>query len=645
MSLEIIRAQGYEAQRDQIVDVVRSRMKYSEQYYIGVRLRLPRLYDLWRGIYTGKFHPHKNNVHIPLIYSAIWADAARKAATSLNAYPVLNFFGYGPDDKPISQKWEALINAQMKDAEIFQKEVTTFVMGDLYGTAISQIMWDHKEEYKIITDAATLPLSGKRVQTIKQKNVVTFDGPNWENVDRLDFFPQPGYRNQKKMQWVIRRYFLDMDDLRYLAKQGIYDQNEMNRMVFEGGVMAENALDEALIRRFQVRSGMTEEQARFMDKYSRPIELLEFWGTIPSELAPDGAMNRVITIANRRYLMRNRPNPFWHGQKPFVVYSPTPDPHYFDAPGKAEIAEKLQIVANKYINQTLDAADLVIDPMWFYDRNKGLNTRNLYSRPGRFIPVDGDPAAAVMPLQTNLQGMNVGGSKVEEMRRYIQMGTGIVDDAIQGIGEGSDRQTAREFVGRREAAGTRLMLESRLYEETYLEPLGNMMVSLNKQFLEPPREVMVLGDSATVDPDTGAPIDTTHALMDAYDMVPDYMARAMGATSALSRGVRQQNLAQLLQYISTNPQMAGAVNMINFMRQMFREFELPNINELIQKQPALQDALAQATGGQPNAAAVPTSGQIAGGQIPSPAQGALGRAGLQQLSITRGMGPLTSQPA
>lgn len=632
MSYTITREVGLIAARDQMVNMVVDRMKYSEQHHVGIRNRLPRLYDLWRGVFTGKYHPHKNNVHIPLIYSAIWADAARKAATSLNAYPILNFIGYGPDDAGIARKQEALINAQFKDADAFYKEVMNFVSADLYGTSITQVMWDHREEMQIVPDFTTLPMSGERVKTIMKKKVITFDGPNYENVDRLDFFPQPSVKLIKNMQWVVRRYFLDLDEVRYLVKQGMFDAAELARLEREGGVNGSIALDESLVRRFQVRTGMSDEEARWMDKYSRPVEMLEFWGRVPSELAPDGAPKRVITVANRRYLMRNRPLPFFHHQIPFLAFSPTPDPHYFDAPGKAEIAEKLQIVANRYVNQTLDAADLIIDPMWFYDRNKGLNTRGLYARPGRFIGVDGDPNSAVAPLRADLQGVAMGGQKTGEMRQYIQMGTGIVDDAVQGL-DGGDRQTAREFVGRREAAGTRLMLESRLYEEMYLEPMGNLMMSLNRQFLSGPAEIMILGDNAQTDPITQMPISSTRDQIEGYELMPQYYARAMGATSALSRGVRQQNLGQLMQYISTNPQMAGAVNMTNFLRQMFREFEIPNVNDMMNKQPGLQQILAQATGGAPDAGGVPTSGQLARGQLPP------------NFGQSTPMGAMTPQPA
>jgi hypothetical protein len=625
MLLTIERAQGMEAQREQTVNMVTDRMKLSESDSLGNRLKWPRLYDLWRGSWTGRYHPHKNNVHIPLIFSAIWADAARKAATSLNMWPIVTFLGYGPDDSGCARKREALCSAQFKDDDAFQKQVDMIVQADLYGKAVMQVGWKRTEEERILEYVDRLPMSGEIVKSIKKGKIVSFDGPESIPVDLLDFFPQPGMKRIKDMRWCIRRYFLDLDEVRYLVSEDIFDKPEFHRMVREGGVGGDEAMSAAMVSRFAIRNGMDEATTRFMDKYSRPIEILEYWGFVPSELSPDGVLKRVITVANRRYLFRNRPLPFWHNALPFLEYSPTPDPHYFYAPGKAEIVEKLQITGNRYLNQTLDAADLVIDPMWFYDRGAGLNTKNLYAKPGRFIPVDGNPSEVVSPLVANLQSLLLGDKKIDQMREYANMGTGIVDDAVAGL-QGSDRQTAREFIGRREAAGTRLLLESRLYEETFLERLANMFIALDKQFLEPPVEVLILADGAQFDSVTGDPIAASRETLSHFDLVPNYAARAVGATSALSKGMRQQNMIQLLTVMGSplGQMVMGQINALNFWRAIFREFEVPNINEIFKPGAAggagtnLNQLIQNATGGQGgNINQIPTSGQVVTG-VPIP---------------------------
>ncbi len=639
-NIEIVKAVGDEPYRMQIIDVVVSRMKLSEMYFTGVRQRFPRLYDLWRGTWTGRFHPHKNNAHIPLIYSAIWSDAARKASTSLSTYPIMAFVGYGPDDAPVCRKWEGLIAAQMKDDDAFMKEVDNIVSADLYGVSIQQHGWCRKEEFQILESIDRMPMSGKIVRSIKKGNVITFDGPTTENIDLLDFFPQPGVKRLRDMKWVVRRFFLDWDDVLYMSKQGVYNAREVARIAREGGVNSQIADQQSMIRRFATRAGMDDESIRWMDKYARPIEILEFWGEIPHELSPDGDMKRVITVANRRYLLRNEPNPFWHKKIPFTSFSPTPDPHYFYAPGKGEIIEKLQIIGNRYLNQSLDAADLVVDPMWFYDRGANLNTKALYARPGRFIPVDGNPSQVVAAMQKDLAGLTVADSRIAMVNQYAQQGTGIIDDAVQGLG-GDSRQTAREFVGRREAAGNRLGLEARIYEEMSLEPHADMMVMNDKQFLDTPAEIRILGDGARIDPVTGNPIQGTREIMNDEDMMMSYSARAMGASMALSKGTQQQNMMGLLQALGTpvGQSVMGAINAVNFWRSIFRTFEVPNMNEIFngEGQANFGSLINQANNGQPGGlAAVPSSGQVVasgGAALPLPGAPATGGPGQIQNTL------------
>jgi hypothetical protein len=526
--------------------------------------------------------------------------------------------GYGPDDMAIARKQEALNAAQFKDDNSFLKQVDALVCGDLYGVAVMQVGWKRLEKMRVMEQIDRMPLSGQVVRYLKKGNVVSFDGPETILLDLLDFFPQPCVARLRDMKWVVRRYFLDLDDLRYLASIGTFDKAELARLERDGAIGSMTGELMASVRRFQVRTGMDDETARFMNKYSRPVEILEYWGDVPSELSPDGVLQRVITVANHRYMMRNKPNPYNHGLLPFVAYSPTPDLHYFYAPGKAEIVEKLQIVGNRYINQSLDAADLMIDPMWFYDRSSGLVTRNFYARPGRLVGMNGNPNNMIAPMQPIMAGLTIADNKINQVREFLQMGTGIVDDAVQGLG-GDSRQTAREFVGRREAAGTRLMLESRIYEENMLEAIANQFAALSKQFLEPPVEVMILGDGAMVDPVTNQPIPSSRETLSAYDLFPSYTARALGATMGLSKQMQQQNLLQLLQALASplGQSLMGQINAVNFFRGIFRTFEVPNINEIFVTNPMLQQfmqspELQQMMQGK-GLAGIPTSGQIAGG--------------------------------
>jgi hypothetical protein len=241
-----------------------------------------------------------------------------------------------------------------------------------------------------------------------------------------------------------------------------------------------------------------------------------------------------------------------------------------------------------------------------------------------------------------VEGLTIADSRIAQMQRLGNMGTGIVDDAVAGLTSSDQRQTAREFVGRREAAGTRLLLESRIYEEMLLERMANMFVALDKQFLELPVEVLILGDGALLDPVTQVPIPGSREYLSGYDLHPNYAARALGASVGLSKGMQQQALGQLLQAMNGAMGQAvfGQINVVNFWRSIFRAFDVPNINEIFAQDPRLKAMLSMNNemllrgGGarqtpQSLVGQIPTSGQIAG-----PGGGgmnALAALGLQQL--------------
>ncbi len=614
-----------EARRDQMVTMVRVRREESERCYESFKSRLPEWYDLWRGFTTGSWTPTKNNLWIPLIYSTIWSDVARKVATAFSKWPIVSFSGYGPDDMPESRKQEALVNAQLNDAGVIAKEIVTLLGADLYGSAISQVMWDHQEETRNNVDFKTLPLSGETLRVMRKERLVTFDGPNYRTVDLIDAFPQPNFREingNQGMQWFIVRYYLDIDDCKYLASEAggeVFSIREVNRLINEDGHIAQRS-DEAMMRRFETRHGISN--ATGADKYSRPVELIEMWGRAPAEFKSEfgGSTNVVITVANGKYLFRSADTPFNHRQKPFIKFSPTPDPHYFFAPGKAEIAHQLQIAGNRFVNHQLDAADLLVHPMFIFDRSKGVNTRNLWARPGGTYGVDGDPDSAIKPLQMDFRGLQAGSEMTRTMWQFIQMGTGVAEDTIMGMDSGgSDRQTAREFMGRREASGTRLMLESVLYDTQYLEPLANMFCALNLQFLELPREVLLIGDSAVHDPVTGEQINDTRVQIDGSVLNRQYAAKANGTTMTMSAEAQKANLLQVFQIVAgAPPGMLAAFDMTVFLKTVMREMGIRNPNEMIRQVPQMNEMLE---GQGQTAESMPTDAggllQLIGGGAPS----------------------------
>lgn len=586
-------------QRDHVAAMVMERFNHSRNAFATFHKKTVRWYDLWRGWWSGGFQPFRNNVSIPLIFSVIWSDVARKMNTSFGIQPWVSFAPGGPEDGPKARRVEALVAQQMRDSDSYNKAVDMFVSADLYGTSVLQLGWRQDVEKVPVREQAP-SLTGRQLERLTIDDRVTFDGPDWEVIDPLDFFPQPGVKRLDDMDWKIRRYWLDLDQVKQLGQTGIFDQAAVRDV--EAASIRERVAATFTQRRSHRSMPMSNDDLKRMDKFAKPVEIIEYWGRVPGDMQmPDGATRRVISVANRAVVIRNRPLPFDTITDPFLDFSPLRDPHHFLGLGKAEVAEKLQFTANRFMNQKLDALDAFIDPFFVYDRNAGINPRELYMRAGRVFGVDGDPAKAVVPIFPNLQGLQFALGEVEQLWRWMQQGTGIIEDVVQGQAGPGNRTTAREFLGRQESVNTRLLLESRVAEEMWIEPLATKFHKLNQQFLEIPKAVRLVGADAMIDSGTGQPLPPEERQVGYSELNLDYDVRARGATMTLGKAQKQQNLVLLLQAASAHPVGLQMVNWASFFKQLFEASELENPSELLvltpEEQAAQQQAIQMANGG------------------------------------------------
>lgn len=573
--------------REQLVNLVVEKFEKSVSAFGPHMHKMARWYDLQRGIYSSRYQAFRNNIHIPLLFSIIQSDIARKVGMLLGQSPYVVFTGGGPEDASVAKKQESLVNVQLEDARTLEKAVDYFYQADLYGTAVCRWFWEVKEG-----DTALRADLGQGEQWVNSPTT-KFNGPNWEPVDIVDFFPPPGYARVRDMPGVVHRFWLDLEDVVVHAERGYYDRSGVKDLTY---APPSPSVMEGFTWRRGLSPGLSTQSEARWDKFQKPVEILEYWGRVPRNLAPDGRTNRVITVANRKHLLRNRPNMMPGERIPFLAFSPTPDPHYFHAPGKAEIAAKLQYASNRIANQKMDALDLVIDPFFLYNRRSGFDPRNLRIRPLGCIGVDGPvDDTMIRPLSPDIRGLQNAYTELEQQSRWMQQGTGIVEDVVQGFGT-ADRQTAREFVGRQEAVSNRLLLEARIAEKAWLEPLAEVFVELDRWFLPFPQEVKMIGGAAIMDPVTLQPIPKT-MMVGVNDLLRDYDIKAVGATRQLGAGARQQNMVLLLQYLQTNPAAIQMVNWMAFFRELFQVFEIPNVDQLLNTDPLQQQLQAQGSSG------------------------------------------------
>jgi hypothetical protein len=574
------------------IELVDSRRQHSLRYNHGILIRLQNWYNSYRGYWQGRTAQFRNNVTVPFTFAMIQSDVARKVQTTFGSWPIVTFEGYAPEDADSAKRNEVLISAQMKDCDSMARASDFLLQADLCGTAIARVGWKNiTRKSKHTTRETVAP--GLTIPVVHDGDRTWFDGPIWEPVDRLDFWQQPGKKRVEDMAWVIHRYWLDLDDMREDAShENPYFDPKAVRLIDQTPLQG-FMHGEFVARRVMFRNEY-DYMARQSEKFAKPVEIWEMHGEVPIEFAPDGVRHRCIAIANGRVVVRNKPS-IRPGVLPFRSYSPMPDPYSFDGVGKSEIAYGMQQTVNRLANQKLDALDQLIDPMWIASNQSNLNTQHLFTRAGRILLVDG-PAddTNIRPLVPNMQGLQAAYTELGQLWQFMQLGSGI-NDIVMGLQQ-NDRETARGFLGRQENVLTRLSYEARLLEEQFVEPIADDFRELDKLYLDMPHQVKILGSVASTNPITGLPYPSQPVTVDHEDLVPDYRARAVGASQMLSKSNKQQNMTGLLQMMSANPALVQLVNWANFARQMFEVFDLKNVDDLLVRQVPMINMMAQEGG-------------------------------------------------
>lgn len=577
----------------QIAHMVRDRAELSREESVTLRRNVNRWYDLYRGYVRARSQPFRNQVHLPMLFSAIETGIAIKHGLLTGQKPYVEFLPGGPEDGPAARRTTSLIQQQLEDVDIETKLANIFRQGDITGTCPIQWSWKFLKQARPQRVPAQSAMQGMapppdgmnpdiqsalfEIQLVDQ---VDFDGPWVDVLDVLDWYPAPGFPDIKTMPWCIRRCWMDYDDVLMLVQNGIFDAAAAEEL-------ADTQITDETSTEFESRraapGGLRWSMPNVIqrDRYSKPVEILEMHGIVPNEFVPeDGFRNRLITVGNGTAVLRNVANPIWANGLPFAVYCPTPDPYSIYGIGKVEPNDKLQATASRLMSQKLDAVDFLIDPMFAYNRDANVQLDKLYAKPGGFVGGSGAPSEWLQPITPDIKGMQQGSVEIEAVWRWLQLGTGITEEAIgMGGGEGSDRQTAREFLGKMENVQKRMVHESLAAARQVLLPIAEAFRAMNSQFLSFPTQVRMQGVSATLDPLTGEEVPPDQSV-NLEDVVNRFDMRAASAASLIGRSAKQQNDVLLLQTLG--PPLANPlIKWPPLYRKIFLDFEFDNPEEFI----------------------------------------------------------------
>lgn len=516
------------------------------------------------------------NLKLPYAFNIIESFTPQIVDTFLKEKPYISAFGRGQEDTVDADKISSYLSYQL-DQMKFLREFIGFVKNCfIYGTAIAKTPWRH-EEGEVTKRWTELDEMGLPIQKKKTVVEVKFDGPVFENIDILDFYPDPKCNKPgdiQSMRACAHRTYRYLDELEALEKKGEYGIYENLDKLKEG--VENNGYDAWKNVNSSPGDQTWADTQRSYLLHQEPgiktkgkIELWEWWGLFEFE-EDKGLEPAVITIANGNVVIRCDRNPFDYKFKPFVGTIDYLVPNEFYGIGEIEVTLSMMKEATALRNARLDQANQAVRGMFIVDRNSGINLRNFYSRTGGVILTND------MNGIRDLQVGEVPGSSYREISQIdydIQNASGLTN-ASQGasnLGKAFGN-TAKGIAYLESYMASRLSLKARQIEDWCMQEYGQILLLLNRQFVNQQQWVRLYDNEKN-----------PFVELNPEAFYREYDFYTTGAMERLNRTQRQQLLTSaIIPYLQTvEKAQPFTIKLDNLTKRFFKEFEYVDVNELV----------------------------------------------------------------
>lgn len=423
-------------------------------------------------------------------------------------------------------KWEGYSKDDVIDTK--RKAIEAYMKNKLrssgFRETISKLVYDYIDYGNPFAEARWVKES--HIDPITKEEEVTYIGPKAFRISPFDIVFNPIAPSFKESPKFVR-YLKSIGELKK-------DSEEQPTLYYDQSV-----IDKAINFRKQI-SGLKQDDINkamaitidgfgSLSEYyqSDLVEILEFEGDIYDSISGELLENRIITIIDRCYTLRNIENPSWFGSdsKVHVAWRERSDNIY--GMGPLDNLVGLQYRIDHLENLKADALDLTIHPPL---KIKG-DVEPFTWGPGVpiYIPEDGDvehmpPNAAAFQVNNEISYLLI---TMEEMAGAPKEAMGI-----RTPGE----KTAFEVQQLQNASGRIFQNKTNKFEIEFMEPLINSMLELAKRNLDMPDIVKVMDDDVGV-------VEFLNVTKD--DITAKGKLRPIGARHYAARAQLMQNLLGL----------------------------------------------------------------------------------------------------
>lgn len=464
---------------------------------------------------------------------------------------------HGPEDVRMAKTMETLLEWAVENSNVHMPIIDAFRDALIYGTGILKTFhtqeFGYKRETQVVMEdmphtrrvpllnmdgSPMLDIDGNpmvdEVEEIYQipagtktvrSEFVSYDGPGADCIDPFNFWVSPEAETIDGAKAAFHRVYTPWTKFQKRVAEGVYHLPEG----FDPQGFMEPIDDPHRDRLDSIELGPG------IDPQRRDIELIEIY-------TDD---RRLITLANRREIVRVSEFPFDHGQKPFIPVYDYRQSHQFWGVGEVEILEGLQDLINALTNQRIDNVRLGMDQGWAYNRRAIKDARVLKRKPGQLVPMDLDgmnPQDVIWPLPTT-EVTQSAFAEVDQAKTWSERATAN-SSYQQGLDTPSQADTATGIAMLQEAGNTRNFLKAAIAEMDSFKRLGLHFGSILQQFITEPIMVRLNGPDGSYEFEQIDPL----SLQGAFDFTIQPASVAQSETVKKEQAMRLfQTLAPVLQ--------------------------------------------------------------------------------------------------
>lgn len=426
----------------------------------------------------------------------------------------------------------------------------------IYGTCPMKTFWDERYAFKgeLIPIKTGEDENGITTWDYEEQttSILQYAGPDSQVVDPYQFHVAPRSEDIETARWVQEEFIRDKEHVEDLIERGIYDKIDWEKVdVHVGDPVGHFDYQDRRRETMGTPTGKVAGDDGEGDKLTPALyDLTEEWH--------DDFVYTIIGRSNPQVL-RARPNPMAHRQKPYTLFRYIDFANEFWGIPMARQLEGPQSELNLIRRLRSDAVLAQLKNMWRVSPGaaQSLDESDFEFRPNGIIEAEKDD---IEPLKRD--PLPLFSYKEEEILRTDgDLITGITD-----IVRGQAKASSTATVGQLNAnfAQDRLGLVFDSIADS-LEYMMNQRHALYQQFSEGDQIVKSIG-SEGLKPVIVSPIQ----------IAGDYSFVFNTGRNIGSRELIRNQLMQAITITSQNPELAQITNFIELLRDFWATFDMPN---------------------------------------------------------------------